>query len=282
MKTLGFAIALSLTGAAAQAGTLFEIPINGGVARFQLDEDCGQSVCASISWTENDRHRNRQNGKEISKKEPSNRSAKADSKPAAKPAPSEVAPALGSSTSEQSVSSAETTTSTAVPATGGAAGSGSSADPLATAEGATVAPAEPASQPTSVAHVAPAPSATPPRKASPQSPVGEWLVEGGEARIRIEECAKNLCGVVSAANNANETDRKNPKPELRNRPIIGLPVLLDMEPAGRNRWEGRIYNAKNGQTYDANISLVDSQSLRVEGCVFGGFICGGQNWTRVN
>jgi hypothetical protein len=114
------------------------------------------------------------------------------------------------------------------------------------------------------------------------SPVGEWLVEDGEARIRIEECANNLCGVVSSAKNANETDRKNPKPELRNRPIIGLPVLLDMKPAAVNRWEGRIYNAKNGQTYTAHISLIDPERLRVEGCVFGGFICGGQNWTRVN
>ena len=38
----------------------------------------------------------------------------------------------------------------------------------------------------------------------------------------------------------------------------------------------------DGQTYDAHISLIDPQKLRAEGCVFGGLICGGQNWTRVN
>jgi len=287
MKTLGFAIALSLTAAAAQAGTLFEIPINGGIARFQLDEDCDQSVCASISWTENDRHRNRQ--KETAKKEPAKPSARAGSKPTAKPTPADSAPAMGSiaapSIAEPSVVPVETPAPTPAPASEGPAGSGSTAEPSATAidaPGTSVAPAVPAPDQTAVARLAPAQPAPPARKASAASPVGEWLVEGGEARIRIDECAKNLCGVVSAANNANETDRKNPKPELRNRPIVGLPVLLDMKPAAANRWEGRIYNAKNGQTYEASISLVDSQRLRVEGCVFGGFICGGQNWTRVN
>ena len=40
MKKFGFALALAISGGAAQAGTLFEIPINGGIARFQLDENC--------------------------------------------------------------------------------------------------------------------------------------------------------------------------------------------------------------------------------------------------
>jgi uncharacterized protein (DUF2147 family) len=148
--------------------------------------------------------------------------------------------------------------------------------------GAAHAPAAPAPEPpAAVARLAPQESAPPPSNAKAPGPAGEWLVEDGDARIRITECGKNLCGVISAAKNANDTDRKNPDPALRNRPILGLPVLLDMKPAGK-RWEGRIYNAKDGQTYDANISLTGPQKLRVEGCVFGGLICGGQNWTRIN
>jgi uncharacterized protein (DUF2147 family) len=273
MKTLGFAIALNLSAAAAQATTLFEIPINGGIARFELDEDCQQSVCASISWTENDRQHNRRTRKES--QGTAKPGAKAESRSAAKPPSSEPAP-VSESAAEAGVASIEPSARAAAPGTEGPSGSGSKA------AAATPGAAGPAPEPTAVARLAPPQPARSAQKAPAASPVGEWLVEGGEARIRIDECAKNLCGVVSAARDANETDRKNPKPELRNRRIIGLPVLLDMEPAGSNRWEGRIYNAKNGQTYEANISLIDPQRLRVEGCVFGGFICGGQNWTRVN
>jgi uncharacterized protein (DUF2147 family) len=276
MKTLGFAIALSLTGTAAQAATLFEIPINGGIARFELDENCQQSVCASLSWTENDRQHSRQARKNMSKQDTARPSAKLASRSAEKPASSEPAPATATS--------AEPPAPLAAPPAG-SPGASTMEPPPASGDtaGAVDAPGEPVREPKAVvARLAPAQPAPRAQQAPAAGPVGEWLVEGGEARIRIDECAKNLCGIVSAASNANETDRKNPKPELRNRPIIGMPVLLDMRPAGTNRWEGRIYNAKNGQTYDANISLVDSQSLRVEGCVFGGFICGGQNWTRVD
>ena len=282
MKTLGFALALALTGSTVEAATLFEVPINGGIARFQLDDDCEQPVCASISWSENGRRHDRENRKEPAHKETTKRSPRAKSEPVAKLSPSESAPVLGS-TAKPSVDEVPPSAPAQTPAQEDLANSGSGAEPTATASRAPdagVAPADPVLEPGSAAPVAPPKLSA--NKDPAVSPVGEWLVEDGEARIRIEECANNLCGVVSGAKNVNETDRKNPKPELRNRPIIGLPVLLDMKPAAVNRWEGRIYNAKNGQTYTAHISLIDPERLRVEGCVFGGFICGGQNWTRVN
>jgi hypothetical protein len=47
-----------------------------------------------------------------------------------------------------------------------------------------------------------------------------------------------------------------------------------------NQWDGQIYNSQDGHTYSANVSLVDTNTLRVQGC-FLGFLCGGENWTRV-
>ena len=302
MKTLGFAMALALTGSTVEAATLFEVPINGGIARFQLDDNCEQAVCASISWTENGRRHDRQNRKELSHKETAKRSPRAKSEPVAKLSPSDSAPVLGSTakpsidevppsapvlsgTGKPSVDEVPPSAPAQTPAHEDLAISGSGAEPTATANRASdagVALADPVLEPGNAAPVAPPKPAVSANKDPAVSPVGEWLVEDGEARIRIEECANNLCGVVSGAKNANETDRKNPKAELRNRPIIGVLVLLDMKPAAVNRWEGRIYNAKNGQTYTAHISLIDPERLRVEGCVFGGFFCGGQTWTRVN
>jgi uncharacterized protein (DUF2147 family) len=281
MKTLSIAMALALTSGAAQAGSVFEVPINGGIARILLDDNCQESICASVSWTENDRYQDR---KERYRKEPAKPTVRLKRAPAANLTSSDPTPPSGS-TAGPGVSSGAT--SAPAPATIGAgpAGSGSNAEPPAMASrepAANVAPPAPVLEPNAVAAIAPPQAAVSAIEASETSPVGEWLVEDGEASIRIEECGNNLCGVVSGAKNWNETDSKNPNPELRNRPIIGMPILLDMRPAKSNRWEGRAYNSKNGQTYTANMSLNNSQSLRVEGCVFGGFLCGGQNWTRVN
>ena len=281
MKTLGFALAFALTGGAAQAATVFEIPINGGVARIQLDDDCQQAMCASLSWTENDGRGDR---KEQHRKEPAKPSTKVKAEPETKLTSSDPDPALGI-IRKPSVSSAAPLSPAPAPASTTQAGSGSSREPPAVASRETDTngpPAGPVPEPNTVASIAPAQPAVSTSKAAEESPVGEWLVEDGTARIRIEDCGKNLCGVVASAKNPNETDRRNPNPELRNRPIIGMPVLLNMKPAKSNLWEGRIYNAKNGQTYTATISLDDPQKLRVEGCVFGGLFCGGQTWTRVN
>jgi uncharacterized protein (DUF2147 family) len=281
MKTLGIAMALALTSGAAQAGSVFEVPINGGIARILLDDNCQESVCASVSWTEIDR---RQDRKEQYRKAPAKPSTRLKGAPAANLTSSDPAPASGSSTGP-GVSFGATSAPAPTPIGAGAAGSGSNAEPPAIASrerDANGAPPAPVLEPNAVAAIAPPQAEVSAIAASEPSPVGEWLVEDGEASIRIEECGNNLCGVVAGAKNWNETDRKNPNPELRNRPIIGMPILLDMKPAKSNRWEGRAYNSKNGQTYTASISLNNSQSLRIEGCVFGGFVCGGQNWTRVN
>jgi uncharacterized protein (DUF2147 family) len=278
MKTLSIAMTLALTSGAAQAGSVFEVPINGGIARILLDDNCQESMCASVSWTEIDRRQVRKERFRMEFAKPTTRLKRA---PAANLTSSDPAPASGSTTGP-GVSFGATSAPAPAP---GPAGSGSNAEPRAMASresAANVAPPAPVLEPNAVAAIAPPQAAVSAIEASEPSPVGEWLVEDGEASIRIEECGNNLCGVVSGAKNWNETDSKNPNPELRNRPIIGTPILLDMKPAKSNRWEGRAYNSKNGQTYTANISLNNPQSLRVEGCVFGGFVCGGQNWTRVN
>jgi uncharacterized protein (DUF2147 family) len=127
--------------------------------------------------------------------------------------------------------------------------------------------------------VAVAPPVAVPAVADPKSPLGEWITEDGQGRVRIRSCGRALCGVVSSAD-PDDTDRHNPDASKRNRPLLGLPVLIDMKPAKSNRWEGQIYNAKNGKTYASNISLKNPDLLRVEGCVFGGLFCGGQDWTR--
>jgi uncharacterized protein (DUF2147 family) len=119
-----------------------------------------------------------------------------------------------------------------------------------------------------------------PVAAAPADPTGEWLVEKGLARIRIVNCDNALWGVV-AWERRPDTDRNNPDPRLRSRPTLGMPVLLGIKPAERNRWEGRIYNAQDGRTYQANISLRNPNVLEVRGCVLG-FLCGGEDWSRVD
>jgi uncharacterized protein (DUF2147 family) len=114
--------------------------------------------------------------------------------------------------------------------------------------------------------------------AAPPSPVGEWLVANGMARIKIEQCGKDMWGVISWEQTPGGRDSNNPDAARRDRPTLGLPILLGMK-AASDRWEGQVYNARDGKTYDASVRLTRPDVLEIEGCVLG-FLCGGEEWTR--
>ena len=49
-----------------------------------------------------------------------------------------------------------------------------------------------------------------------------------------------------------------------------MPVLLHMTPGDEpGHWEGEVYNADDGNTYDASITLRGADALHVEGCALG-------------
>ena len=122
-----------------------------------------------------------------------------------------------------------------------------------------------ASAPVQAAAVAPpAPAAAPARDLS--SPLGVWLTEEKEGKVRIEQCGSNLCGYsVDSKSNQN-----------------GEQVLINMKPSKDQKWSGRILDPNSGSTYDSTIAMKGTDRLRVQGCAFGGMFCGGQTWTRVN
>ncbi|WP_036261596.1 DUF2147 domain-containing protein [Methylocapsa aurea] len=102
-------------------------------------------------------------------------------------------------------------------------------------------------------------------------PAGEWRIADGTAHVAIENCGGNLCGHVSWSKGQGDRDLGN---------LVGRPVIIGMKPHG-GVWTGSIVNARDGQKYVGRISLHGERTLKVEGCVAGGLICGGQEWSRL-
>jgi uncharacterized protein (DUF2147 family) len=112
-------------------------------------------------------------------------------------------------------------------------------------------------------------------------PTGDWRVADGVANIRVAQCNGSMWGVVAWEKEAGGRDSNNPDASKRNRPTLGMPILLDMKhKPGTEQWEGQVYNAKDGQTYSSTITPTDANHLEIQGCVLG-FLCGGETWTRV-
>jgi uncharacterized protein (DUF2147 family) len=113
-------------------------------------------------------------------------------------------------------------------------------------------------------------------------PTGDWKVEDGVANIRVAECGGSMWGAVSWEKTPGGIDKNNPDATKKSRPTLGIATLIDMKPnAAKDKWQGQVYNAKDGKFYKSTIKLGDSpDELEIEGCVLG-FLCGGQTWTRV-
>jgi uncharacterized protein (DUF2147 family) len=200
--------------------------------------------------------------------------------PAAAPAPQAVAPAP--------IAQAPAPVAAPLPAQKVTVLPSPATDPNATIASAPVASApaltapEPVVQPAPVPVAAPAPAPAPvqiaaapaapaatvaaPAPAAVQTastPIGVWMSEKKEGKVRIEDCGGNLCGYAVDKNGGN-----------------GAKVLINMKPRG-DKWAGRINDTRSGGTYDSTIALRGTDKLKVQGCAFGGMFCGGETWTRI-
>jgi uncharacterized protein (DUF2147 family) len=120
------------------------------------------------------------------------------------------------------------------------------------------------------------------------APEGTWLSHDGGTKIRLSDCGGKLCGTVvwlnepiDRATGKPKTDKHNPDPAKRARPLIGLQVAHGLAPSGPNKWSGRIYNADDGHTYQASLKVESESTAKVEGCVLM-VLCKGHTWTRAN
>jgi uncharacterized protein (DUF2147 family) len=126
--------------------------------------------------------------------------------------------------------------------------------------------------------------------------VGDWLVETRDAVIHIERVGDEYQGYIRwqlhdtygpedgpALNGKIVTDRNNPNPALRERPLTGLRLLTDLRyDAANNKWTGgRVYNSDNGKTYNCLVRLLSPDRLQLRGYIGISLFGGNTVWSRV-
>jgi uncharacterized protein (DUF2147 family) len=263
MRKLVLIAAMLMASASAHAGG-FSFNVEGQKIRVNIPRGCSSLSCINVNAPGlTDKFKD--TGDTASTPAPATTAAAPAPAPAQAPAQATtVAPAAPVAEAPQT--SSKVTVLTAPEAASPATSTTSA--PTVSAPEASLQPAPaPAPAPVQVA-AAPAPEAVPapaaPAVQASNSPVGLWMSEKKEGKIRIEDCNGNLCGyAVDAKTGAN-----------------GAKVLINMKPRGE-KWAGRIHDTRSGGNYDSTISLRGTDKLKVQGCAFGGMFCGGETWTRI-
>ena len=122
--------------------------------------------------------------------------------------------------------------------------------------------------------------AAPTQAASPI--IGHWITKDTKALVEIAPCGTRMCGhivrVLSGVKNAPTTDTRNPDHSQRQRPLVGLPVIIDFVERG-DKWQGKLYSPEDGLFVKGTLSRNADGTLAVHGCAFI-LICRDQTWHR--
>lgn len=118
----------------------------------------------------------------------------------------------------------------------------------------------------------------------PADAIGRWQTETRHGVVEISACGPSICGKLVESDalrtNPQTRDDKNKDPGQRNRLLKGLAILQGFH-LKDNAWTGgTIYNAEDGGTYQATLTLQDHDSLRVKGCIVWP-LCKSQMWKRI-
>jgi uncharacterized protein (DUF2147 family) len=244
MKKLYVLAALLMASTAAHAGNSISLEIGGHKIRIEAPKNCDKLSCLQISAPS-------LSGSDLPFK--GFKSSRDDDEAASRadqPAQKAAAPVDQAAAPQPPVAAASSapSASTEVVATSAAPSASESITSVATrtAPKEQAAPKEPA-----VAAAPVQPAAT---------PLGVWNTEKNGGMVRIEQCDQNLCGYAVPN---------------------GEKILVNMKPSDK-KWTGRIHDPDSGKTYDSTIAMKGPNTLRVQGCVFGGIFCGGQTWNRVS
>lgn len=113
--------------------------------------------------------------------------------------------------------------------------------------------------------------------------LGYWREPGGSV-IRIIPCDQKVCVEIAGlpAGKHHATDRRNPDPKLRSRPLCGLRIgggFVKVDP--QTARGGHLYDPRNGRTYSGQMT-VEGVLLRLRGYVGLPMFGRTQTWTRAS
>lgn len=104
--------------------------------------------------------------------------------------------------------------------------------------------------------------------------LGEWIAPDKDGKFNIYKSGGKYYGKVIWMKDAYDNngklklDVKNPNPALRSQPIVGSDSFLAFTyNTGEQKWEGKVYDCRTGDTYTAFIKLSNKYVMEVHGYI---------------
>lgn len=114
---------------------------------------------------------------------------------------------------------------------------------------------------------------------------GLWYTEGHDGGVELYRCGDKICGRFYWIQQDMREDRvrdiSNPDPDKRERNLCRMQFMGDFVPDGQGHYtDGWIYSPRHGQTFSANLTLIDHDTLDLHGYVLSPILGDSQTWKR--
>ena len=116
---------------------------------------------------------------------------------------------------------------------------------------------------------------------SQSGPTGRWLTEAGTLEVEIASSGEALNGTVARVISTRSMSGSKEAPAADGSALMGMKILQNLVPSGKDEWKGSIYNRENGKTYDCVVTFVPPDQLNVRGYKMLPLFGKTQVWHRV-
>ncbi|MDR6788892.1 uncharacterized protein (DUF2147 family) [Sphingomonas sp. BE138] len=108
---------------------------------------------------------------------------------------------------------------------------------------------------------------------------GTWRNAADSVRIRVAACRgePGMCGTIVSASERAKADAAAAGTDR----LVGTPLFRGFERDEDGSWAGTVFVPDIGREVDGTLHLEGRNTLVAEGCLFAGFGCKEQRWTRV-
>ncbi len=116
---------------------------------------------------------------------------------------------------------------------------------------------------------------------------GKWYTENNMSLVEVYKKDNKYYGKILWLKEPNneqgkaKVDFRNPDPKLQNVPLINLTIMSGLSFKDKGKWTGgKIYDPKNGKTYDVKATMVDANKMEIRGFIGVSLLGRTTEWVR--
>jgi uncharacterized protein (DUF2147 family) len=111
---------------------------------------------------------------------------------------------------------------------------------------------------------------------APEAAAGVWRNPKNTVHVRMQPCARTVCGTVVWA-----APKAEAKARAAGQKLVGSQLLREFRQVGPGQWQGRVFVPDMNRTFSGTMTAAGPNKLVGKGCLIGGFFCKTQTWVRI-